>query len=398
MNKSKFSTLDFLEQLKHEVEKIIAFNIRQDVFSEEFLCQNKRHFEYVLAQSRKNPMFVLLKPTLDEYINQLKIKLGSNYEKLRSLFHKYETSNELKDRRIKIYKYHPNIDIEYFKEINNIEKAYWFGLLLADGSITIHKKNRNKILSVEVNIKDGIIIKNLIHAIGFDPKYVKYYKRTSYKKNGQRSIRRIFRIRFTNDEFIENMISHGFVLGSKAEKIRFPRLKEPEYQLACILGFFDGDGSHVGTPTLYSKSCDFLKDIVKILKELGYDTQPTFEVKHRIQMNKDTGAKIDMYYLGIGGEIFNDMLDFYPYSLPRKRKRYLVGEALKEKRRKHWLKYLSKFKKEKKFLFTKEELGELRKNLSYEKIALLHNEKFGIKISLHTVRYWCSNWNIIKKD
>lgn len=389
---SMYSTHDFLIKLRDKVESIVGHPIRQDVFSKTFLGQNKRHYEYVISKTKEDKNYELLENILKQYENRLNLRLGNKFESIKFLFEKYRNDKDLATRRFKIYKYHPNININYFKNIDYVEKAYWFGFLLADGSIFMNKGN--KVISIEVNVKDGIIIKNFIHSIGYNPKNVEYLKFTYINGKGKRDVKRTFRVRFTNDEFADNLVSHGFIVGHKSDKIRFPSLVKGEYQLACLLGFFDGDGSHVGTPTIYSKSRAFLEDVIIIAEELGYAETKQFKIHEKKEKSKKTGKISKSFYLGLGGKFFNDMLDIYNNSLPRKRKRYLVGDALKKRRRQHWEKYLSSHRKKSKFKFSKKDLIDLRKNWSYKRIAQIHMEKFGITVSLDTVRYWCLKWNI----
>ncbi|KKK43590.1 hypothetical protein LCGC14_0727530 [marine sediment metagenome] len=252
----------------------------------------------------------------------------------------------------------------------------------------------NKLLSIELKATDGIILKNFIHAIGYNPNYVRYYKRIKYNDKGQKKIRRTFRVRFTNDHFCDNLIKHGFILGKKSSKIRFPSLKKREYILACLLGFFDGDGSHVGTPTIYTQSRAFLVDIISKLKALGYAKD--FKIKKKVDKRPNSS---NLNYLGLGGEVFNNMINVYSNSLPRKRKRYLVGEAMKNFRREQWAIYLADVEKNrKKLMFSKEKLSELRQTLSYKEIAQLHYEIYKTKISLNVIYYWCKKWGIKNPD
>ena len=385
------NTVSFLNDLKRKVEKILGYKIRQDVLSRDYLGQTSRHYEYVKNKASKDITYRLLKDVLVSYENNLKSKLKEDYRHLSPLFKNYHKNNNIPSKRFKIFKYHPNMNLDFFKKINTVEKAYWYGFLLADGSLFLQKGNR--VLSIEVNVNDGIIIRNYIRVIGFNPKYVKYYKRIYINKKGERKIRRTFRARFTSDDFTENLISYGFIIGKKSAIIRFPGFKNPEFQLACILGFFDGDGSHVGTPTIYSRSRAFLEDIKKVAINLGYSNK--FKISERLEVNEETGKEYSTYYLGLGGEMFNDMLEVYLNSLQRKRVSYLTGESMKEFRRKHWLSYLSTYKSGKKFKYSKEQLFKLRvqKKLSFEKIAQMHKKEFGEKISYHTVRYWCTKWD-----
>ncbi|MHA2282507.1 MAG: hypothetical protein ACXAC5_16815 [Promethearchaeota archaeon] len=291
-----------------------------------------------------------------------------------------------------IYKFHPKLDLDYFKVINSVEKAYWFGFLLADGSLSFSKGN--KVLTIELKATDGIILKNFIRAIGYNPKYVRYYKKILYNDKGQKRIKRTFRVRFTNNQFCNNLIRHGFIIGKKSSLIRFPNLKKREYILACLLGFFDGDGSHVGTPTIYTQSRAFLGDIVSNLQALEFSKD--FKIKKKLDRRPNTSIS---YYLGLGGRVFNEMLEVFSNSLPRKRKKYLVGESMKSFRRGQWAKNLAGTdNKRKKTEFSKEKLTELRQTLSYKEIAQLHYEIYKTKISLNVIYYWCKKWGIENLD
>ncbi|MBY8984894.1 MAG: hypothetical protein KGD65_07505 [Candidatus Lokiarchaeota archaeon] len=50
--------------------------------------------------------------------------------------------------------------------------------------------------------------------------------------------------------------------------------------------------------------------------------------------------------------------------------------------------------KSKKLHFSRKELAELRRLLSFEEIAKRHYKIFRIKISVSTLDYWCKKWGI----
>lgn len=56
-------------------------------------------------------------------------------------------------------KYHPNLNVDYFENVNSKEKAYWLGYLYADGNISIDKRKRDtKYLILETTQKDEFLI------------------------------------------------------------------------------------------------------------------------------------------------------------------------------------------------------------------------------------------------
>ena len=54
-----------------------------------------------------------------------------------------------------IFKYHPNIDIHYFKQVDTKKKAYWLGFLFADGFIKTNKGVPYRV-GIDAGIKAGM--------------------------------------------------------------------------------------------------------------------------------------------------------------------------------------------------------------------------------------------------
>jgi hypothetical protein len=82
-------------------------------------------------------------------------------------------------------------------------------------------------------------------------------------------------------------------------------------EMAFLLGFFDGDGSHSeNSPRIYSKSKKFLYDIVEVFHLPKYRFP-----KPKYNLN----GKLELYYLSIGAELFMELIENYTWSLPRKR-------------------------------------------------------------------------------
>ena len=70
-----------------------------------------------------------------------------------------------------------NIEINYFKEINTKEKAYWLGFIYADGYIT---KDRDILrFGIEISKKDEILIDRICQAVGFNSDYKANIKQKS---------------------------------------------------------------------------------------------------------------------------------------------------------------------------------------------------------------------------
>ncbi|TFF89715.1 MAG: hypothetical protein EU548_06710 [Promethearchaeota archaeon] len=382
----KYSTLELIEDLKREIGMRISNYISHKNLSE-ILGQKKSHIKSILEYCRRDSGYLLTKSILKEYKSNLRSKFKDS-KVLEFLIDRYEDSNTLSEKRQMIDKYHPNLELDFFKVINTKKKSYWFGLLYAEGSLSkiIYRNgNYNLSLSLEVAVHDAILIKKFIDAIGFNPKYVSYKKRKISNINtGETRIIRSFRVRFSNVSFCENMRANGFIVGKKADKIRFPNLERYELELAFLLGFFDGDGRQ-GTSIICSTSKLFIEDI-----------KSRFKLSSKITITKyltKSGIEKDYHELSLGADLFNEMLDNYQDSLPRKRIRFIGTEKGRE------LMIPSRITGAVKFKFSKEELKKLVSIMPLYKLVDLHKDRFGILITSKTISYWCKKWNIrIPKD
>lgn len=123
------------------------------------------------------------------------------------------------------------LNVDYFKEINSHEKAYWLGMICADGNIN---KLDNKCSFVS---KDKELVEKFKASInsGHTVSHNKIYdKRTG--KNYEN-----YSIQIGNELFVENLINLG-ITNKKSKECSFPNILE-EYYHSFIAGLFDGDGS-----------------------------------------------------------------------------------------------------------------------------------------------------------
>ena len=125
---------------------------------------------------------------------------------------------------------HLELNVDYFKEINSNDKAYWLGYICADGSI---KKSNNKASLVS---KDLEVIEGFKEAIGAGHAITKsetFDKRTNKTYTG-------YSIQIGNELFVANLINLG-ITSNKTDVLKFPNIEEKYYSY-FIAGLFDGDG------------------------------------------------------------------------------------------------------------------------------------------------------------
>lgn len=122
------------------------------------------------------------------------------------------------------------LDIDYFKSINTPEKAYWLGVLIADGSLL---KYGGK---CTLAVKDKELIQNFKNAIKSEHKLSEY---DVYDKRTDKTYKR-FSIQVTSKQFCQNLFNLGITPG-KGTNCKLPCLPD-ELLSHCIRGIFDGDG------------------------------------------------------------------------------------------------------------------------------------------------------------
>lgn len=193
---------------------------------------------------------------------------------------------------------HPDLKIDFFKEINTKEKAYYLGFLYADGYITQDCKS----LVLALSKKDTQELEKFCDIIGVNRLKIK--NRTH--KQGSQSIS----IKIYSPEFVKHIINHGCV-NAKSKIIRLPNLKTKEIMLSFIMGYYDGDGI-MNDAAICSGSFEFLIDIKKYLNL-------PFEVK----------KKLNVYTLRIGAECKRELIKNYPYGFLRKQSNFKNDKANK---------------------------------------------------------------------
>lgn len=120
----------------------------------------------------------------------------------------------------------------FFDVIDTEEKAYFLGLIGADGSIS-YNSNGKKVFSIELLTSDIDILNHLSVLLSGSTNLVKTYERTGRNTTSK--------IAFSDEVFISCLEKHG-IIKDKSLHYDFPDI--PKNLLKhFIRGYFDGDGS-----------------------------------------------------------------------------------------------------------------------------------------------------------
>jgi DNA-binding transcriptional regulator WhiA len=127
-------------------------------------------------------------------------------------------------------------DESYFESIDTEKKAYFLGLIAADGSVNKPKKRNRYTFSLELLETDKYLIEELANELGYPKSKIKTYSRPNRKNTSKLVIH--------SERFADSLIKYGIISG-KCRTFRLPRIShsDPSLFRHFLRGFYDGDGS-----------------------------------------------------------------------------------------------------------------------------------------------------------
>lgn len=171
---------------------------------------------------------------------------------------------------------HP-IDTTYFREIDTERKAYWLGMLSADGC---NKANGRVILSLSG--EDRYMLEEFKRDIGFGGEIYQAKQYPRHKKIP-------YRLEFCNRVISDDLFRHGIVY-NKSLSLRFPADNQIplDFMPHFVRGYFDGDG-HVGKTrglleVSVTSSPDFCVGLIRFLSS-------TLQIDAYLKSYKNNRAK-----------------------------------------------------------------------------------------------------------
>ena len=221
----------------------------------------------------------ILEPYKDEVI-KMYLEEGLNCTQIAKKFNifkgtvgRFLRANNIKMREMSHLKQKYKINENIFEKIDINEKAYWLGLLYADG--TNNPKNREMHLSLQE--KDGYLVKGLKDFIGYSGplKYIDYSIKHPTWQNQ-------WKLLVTNKKLSSDLekLGMGYL---KTFTLQFPMWLEEKYYSHFIRGYFDGDGNIFVNKTQTNSSfsisgtTDFLTEVQNILMNTFGYTKTVFQ-------------------------------------------------------------------------------------------------------------------------
>ena len=178
---------------------------------------------------------------------------------------------------------HQIIDENYFNEINCEDKAYFLGILYADGSIN---KNGFEITLTENDLN----VLEKLSTIIYGKINLSYIKAKPYHNDTKHMCKPLYRLTVVSNTMKNDLIKNGCVQ-AKTYKIRMPNLSSSELYRCFIRGYFDGDGCFSLSTRNKNNSIIYITSNIVFCNELN----------NFICNNLDISVKSFVRYGDIGG-------------------------------------------------------------------------------------------------
>ncbi|MBY9018254.1 MAG: hypothetical protein KGD66_05405 [Candidatus Lokiarchaeota archaeon] len=270
-----------------------------------------------------NPNYRFSLENLNKFKINIRNNLGIQAGEVINLIDLYSNNNTGLEEYSN-QQYNKSLKAHFFNNINTLEKAYWLGFLYADGSVKEYyrKKPWYRIL-IELSIKDKDQLIRFCRTIGLNPsQYIKSRYREKKYKDEIRKYPMTY-VHFRCKPMSKDLINLGF-RGSKSYLKSLPSIfnnlndqDKRKLFLAWLLGFYDGDGEMNNT-RITSSSRQFLQEIKESLK-IDFKIRLLYDIDKKSYL-EGIVAKKPHWRLTLGISIFNEMMQNYKKSMPRKRR------------------------------------------------------------------------------
>jgi hypothetical protein len=148
------------------------------------------------------------------------------------------------------------INHDYFEKIDSQDKAYWLGLILADGNVYALSDN-SKYLRLELKISDRYLIDELSRSLNSPLKSKEYIGESSWKKKEHNNTpKHNAYCAWHSKKLVDDLSEYGVVPNKTLNITDIPKGIPHNLMSHFIRGYFDGDGT-----VFQTKSRN--KDIVK---------------------------------------------------------------------------------------------------------------------------------------
>ncbi len=156
------------------------------------------------------------------------------------------------------------IKSDFFFIIDSEEKAYFLGLMYADGNVSIPPFGQKR-MNINLHHQDKHILETFRKTLGHKNE-LEFNEHS--KKKMRFKIQDQYRLRITSNKLCEDLISHGCV-PAKSLILKFPKTVPDNLMRHFIRGLFDGDGG------IY---CRFSSHRIRINPDFRFEVTGTYDI------------------------------------------------------------------------------------------------------------------------
>lgn len=264
-------------------------------------CDYLKAYEYYLSVRSIKKVKILFKKREDVLIREWKtLKLKYPIQRIRK--RGYNLNHPPRSEF--------NLKIDYFKVIDTVEKAYFLGLMYADGSVGVRKSvecGNDYSFRISLQEDDKYILEKFRIEIGISKLKKQKLSKNSYPSGKNYERCNMFALNVYRREFVTNLINLGVIPNKTYNELKIPNI--PVYLVPhFIRGYFDGDGC-IGvykTFNTYQPICYICSKTSNLL----------------IEIQKFLGSNIDSYIKNRDGMYFlfirrNSILSFWDIIRPK---------------------------------------------------------------------------------
>ena len=210
----------------------------------------------------------------------------------------------------------PTLNVDYFKNIDTEDKAYFLGLIKADGYID-QKRER---LSLRLQEKDEILLIRFCEVLNISKERINKVSKKEHQASYNVNSSVCSELTINNKDFVRNIID----VKSISILTKIPEALKPHF----IRGYFDGDGSIS------------YRDIKKVRFQLNIMGSPNDDhmlkyIQEAIPFNIYSDKRSNLPFIQSSNNNHIDMFRLYVYTdcyiyLPRKKEKFDLFKFTKE--------------------------------------------------------------------
>lgn len=228
-------------------------------------------------------------------LKQVREKFGITTAKISEILNEYGVQKYNKTQL-----FSPNLNENYFKEIDTEDKAYFLGLIISDGCIH-NNKHGQRLLSITLQEKDKYILEKFIKCVNSN-------KRITSDGRG------CYGIQILSNKMVSDLEKYGLCENKSLHTV-FPKNIRHDLYKHLIRGLMDGDGSygfysrekqgrhsHIKAVRFCQGNKQFIQDMINFLSETIYiDNVSLYQEKENLwscawRKDEDMVVFIDYIY------------------------------------------------------------------------------------------------------